>query len=103
MTSVTAGRHTSLVVTGKGRVFSWGENSAGQLGDGTVEKESEPQRVHGLSKAKMVDGGWKHSLSVTGVGTVYAWGSNDNGMLGDGTTRDRKNTGSCRMTCNSPV
>jgi alpha-tubulin suppressor-like RCC1 family protein len=89
--SVAAGAHYSLAVTEDGRVFAWGYNTYGQLGDGTTtDKHSPTLVVVGLegSKVKSVSAGgyYGHSLAVTEDGEVFAWGYNGYGQLGDGTT-----------------
>ena len=72
-----------------GRVWSWGFNRDGQLGDGTTANRSTPVRVEGLSGVVDVSSGRQHSLALKTDGTVWAWGGNDAGQLGDGTTANR--------------
>ncbi|RLF07627.1 MAG: hypothetical protein DRJ64_02615, partial [Thermoprotei archaeon] len=43
--SVSAGMEFSLAITDEGRVFAWGSNSCGQLGDGTFDDHYLPQLV----------------------------------------------------------
>jgi alpha-tubulin suppressor-like RCC1 family protein len=71
------------------KVWAWGNNQWGQLGDGTTTDRTTPVQVSGLSDVKAVDGGGLHSLALKNDGTVWAWGSNGNGQLGDGTDTDR--------------
>ncbi len=68
-------------------VFAWGENSRGQLGNGTTERSDVPVPVSGLNGgASAVAGGEAFSLALLANGTVMAWGENGFGQLGDGTT-----------------
>lgn len=46
--SITAGGETSCAMTEGGRVFCWGNNQSGQLGDGTVVSRAAPIEVMGL-------------------------------------------------------
>jgi alpha-tubulin suppressor-like RCC1 family protein len=67
-------------------VIAWGENSLGQLGNGTTTNSDVPVAVSGLSGVTAVDAGGGVSLALLGDGTVMAWGGNELGTLGDGTT-----------------
>jgi alpha-tubulin suppressor-like RCC1 family protein len=66
-------------------VAAWGDNAAGQLGDGTKTLSSVPVAVTGLSEAAAVSGGNEHSVAMLQGGTVMAWGANSWGQLGNGT------------------
>lgn len=87
--SVSAGGfHTCAVLTG-GAVECWGENSSGQLGDGTLTNSSIPVAVEGLPSAVSVSAGGGdlgHTCAVLLGGAVECWGDNEQGELGDGTT-----------------
>ncbi len=87
--AVAAGWNHSLAAGIDGRVWSWGDNSFGQLGDGGTYSRSAPLQVEGLSGVMAVAAGKYHSLALKSDGTVWAWGFNGNGQLGDGTTAQR--------------
>jgi alpha-tubulin suppressor-like RCC1 family protein len=94
MTSVSAGSSHSLAVTSQGRMYAWGLNGSGQLGDGTSNNRSTPTLINVPSLQSgetiaQVTAGYYHSLAVTTQGRVYAWGYNGDGQLGDGTTTRR--------------
>ena len=72
-----------------GRVFTWGRNDSGQIGDGTIATRLGPTQVPGISSATQVAAGDWHALALLADGTVVAWGYNSDGQLGDGTTADR--------------
>ncbi|MFF1343203.1 RCC1 domain-containing protein [Streptomyces sp. NPDC058290] len=74
-----------------GTLKSWGDNTQGQLADGTVKGRSFPAAVVGLSGVQALAVGCNHAL-VLKNGRVWAWGRNDSGQLGDGTT-SAKDTG----------
>ncbi|WP_027660832.1 RCC1 domain-containing protein [Salinispora fenicalii] len=91
ITTVAAGDRHSLALTSTGTVLAWGDNSAGQLGDGTTNNSSTPIAVDlptGTTITTVVAGA-NHSLAVTSAGTVLAWGFNFWGQVGDGTTTNR--------------
>lgn len=80
----------SLALKSDGTVWAWGENSFGQLGDGTYTDRSIPVQVSGLSGIVQVATGWRsHCFALKSDGTVWAWGQNQYGQLGDGTSTDR--------------
>jgi alpha-tubulin suppressor-like RCC1 family protein len=78
----------SLAVTADGKVWAWGENSSGQLGDGTTSDRWAPVQTISLTDVVSVAAGGRHSLALRAGGTVWAWGQNS-GRLGDGTTINR--------------
>lgn len=68
-----------------GTVWTWGFNSTGQLGDGTVKDHANPRQVSGLTDVAKIATAYDHSLALTKDGKVWSWGSNTSGQLGDGT------------------
>ena len=86
---VAAGGNHTCAVRASGAVACWGDNTNGQLGDGTNVSRLTPVAVGGLSDAVAVAAGELHTCAVLGDGTVRCWGANSNGQLGDGTTTQR--------------
>jgi alpha-tubulin suppressor-like RCC1 family protein len=90
ITEVRAGREHSLALGSDGKVYAWGRNGSGQLGDGTVESRSLPVAVVvGSVRYSGIAAGRFHSLGLATDGKVYGWGGNGFGQLGDGTTDGR--------------
>ena len=81
----TTNEHT-LALRADGTLWAWGENSSGQLGDGTVINRDTPVQVTGISDIVDFAAGGRHSLVLKRDGTVWGWGANDQGQLGTGTT-----------------
>lgn len=78
---VAAGFSHSLAVTEDGRVYAWGYNRFGQLGDGTLVDKIAPTST-GLSGVTAISAGYDHSIAIDTAGDVYVWGRNDYGRLG---------------------
>jgi alpha-tubulin suppressor-like RCC1 family protein len=85
----------SSAITSEGRIFTWGNNQNGQLGDGTTTDRLTPVDItseFNLNAEEMIIEtflGSSHSLAITSEGRIFTWGSNSAGQLGDGTTTDR--------------
>lgn len=66
-------------------IAGWGDNSYGELGNGTTTNVIVPWVTPaGLGNVQSAAQGRNHSLAVKDDGTVWAWGANDAGQLGDG-------------------
>ncbi len=90
MVAIAAGETHSLALRSDGTVWAWGYNGYGQLGDGTTDTRTTPDKVTDLGgAASAIGSGSSHSLAVRTDGTVHAWGNNGDGQLGDGTTSER--------------
>ena len=85
-TPLAGGELHTLAVNADGTVSAWGNNSLGQLGNGTLASSTTPVAVSGVSGVSEVTAGDISSYALTSSGTVYAWGNNTFGQLGDGTT-----------------
>lgn len=74
-----------LAIDASGRVFAWGENDNGQLGDGTtIDRTSCDPTTVNLDRVIAVAAGMRHSLALKNDGTVWAWGDPSSGQLGIG-------------------
>jgi alpha-tubulin suppressor-like RCC1 family protein len=72
----------------KGRLWMWGINYDGQLGDGTTSPHYAPQLVLSspgtpLTDVVSVAAGSSHTSALMRDGTVKSWGTNSNGALGN--------------------
>jgi alpha-tubulin suppressor-like RCC1 family protein len=65
--AISAGFRFSLAVTA-GKVFSWGWNEFGQLGNGTTTDSAAAAPVSGLGNAIAVAASERHSLALLGAG-----------------------------------
>ncbi len=86
MTMVAADTAHTLALKSDGTVWAWGDNTYGQLGDGTTVASATPIQVPGLSNITRVFACGSASFAVAADGSVKSWGNNANGQLGDGAT-----------------
>jgi alpha-tubulin suppressor-like RCC1 family protein len=86
---VSAGVDHSCALLLDGTVRCWGDNSAGELGDGTTTAHHSPTAVGGLTNVMQVRAGGHFTCALISDGSVDCWGLNDGGQLGDGTTANR--------------
>jgi len=83
--AISAGFDHTLALGRDGKVWAWGGNASGQLGDGSVKDRTTPQPVKMIGGIRAIAAGAGYSLALDSTGTVYAWGNNVLGQLGDGT------------------
>jgi len=87
-TSLSLGVAHACGVSG-GAAWCWGENAAGQLGDGSGAPSLIPVAVAGGLTFTQVVAGQSHSCGLTTTGAAYCWGLNTGGQVGDGTAVSR--------------
>jgi hypothetical protein len=80
----SSGKEHVLILTEKGRLYSYGGGCKGQLGHGIIENKYEPCLINNLKD--LIDcqaGGW-HSGALDINGNCFLWGWNSHGQLGFG-------------------
>ena len=87
--SIAVGIQSGCVVRESGKVFCWGNNDLGQLGDGSTVDRQRPTEVADLTGAIQVAAFYRHTCARRAAGDVMCWGENTYGQLGDGTTTNR--------------
>ncbi|WP_284641837.1 RCC1 domain-containing protein [Paenibacillus silviterrae] len=85
---VAAGSNHALALRSDGKVFAWGANYSGQLGDGTTNSANLAAEVFNGMTWISADSTSPRSFAYGG-GKLYGWGSNGNGELGLGNTDNR--------------
>ena len=100
---IAGDNHTCAItaISSVNRLFCWGYNNKGQLGDNTTANKNVPTAVQGVFATGGTDSaganfypwvtaGAEHTCSVSAANSnnIYCWGENGSGQLGDGTTTD---------------
>lgn len=83
---VKTGPDFCIGLTSAGNVYSWGKNTAGQLGLGHKNTVYVPTKVEGLSNVQSIGAGNNHAMAIKEDGTLWTWGYSSE-QLG----RDKKN------------
>ena len=87
---VSAGNQHSAAIKTTGQIWTWGNNIAGRLGDGTQTARCSPVReICFATDWCQVSAGEQHTAAIKTSGQIWAWGLGSNGRLGDGTTTSR--------------
>jgi alpha-tubulin suppressor-like RCC1 family protein len=92
---VSAGNDHTCGITTDYRAYCWGDNNAGQLGNGSQTPEycmdsdtcvTEPVAAVGGLRFRAVSAGGMHTCGITTEDRAYCWGWNAGGQLGVGTS-----------------
>jgi alpha-tubulin suppressor-like RCC1 family protein len=89
--SLTTGSSDTCGLNGSGQAYCWGNNSNGQLGNGTTTATRVPTAVSqpvGVTFT-LVSAGAVHTCALDTVGQTWCFGRNQYGQIGDGTTTQR--------------
>jgi hypothetical protein len=86
--SVALGYYHTCVIKTNGSLWCWGNNTSGQLGDGTNTAKNSPVQImsSGVSSVSL---GKDHTCAIKTNGSLWCWGYNYLGQLGDGANSSR--------------
>jgi hypothetical protein len=87
--SVATGEAHTCALTTAETVWCWGDNSYGQLGNGSTSDAWTPTPAALGGGIASVSAGFGHTCAVTNGGALLCWGKNTLGQLGDGSTTHR--------------
>ena len=73
-------QNTSFGIDEEGRLYAWGSNLNGVLGDGTIVSRSTPVLVNSFQRFKHVSSNLG-TLAISTNGALYGWGNNSNFLL----------------------
>ena len=89
MVAIASGREHAYALDDTGRIWAWGDNRLGAVGDGSSSDRPTPVRL-GLTNVVQVEAGHYHGIARRADGTVWTWGYGGLGQLGLGTTNNRR-------------
>ena len=87
----SGGDHTCALLNNHS-LKCWGQNDAGQLGDGSgdpVQNSPTPVALGTNRRAKAITAGRAHTCAILDDDTLWCWGKNGVGQLGDKSNDDR--------------
>ena len=82
------GSTQSLFLDSEGNVFSFGDNSHGQLGLGHYTDQNELNKISNIPPIKIISCGNANSYLVDVEGNLWSFGNNQYGQLGHGDKTD---------------
>jgi len=71
-----------------GKLFGWGKNAFGCVGDGTTTNRYSPVQIGSNTNWSGAKGGYAFTCAINTAGKAYAWGEGADGRLGTGSTTD---------------
>ena len=83
---ISCGAEYVMVLEEDGTVWTWGDNTYGQLGNGTTNRVNAPVKI--LTGVKSICAGRYHSVAIKNDDSLWAWGDNRYGQLGNKTNTD---------------
>lgn len=89
ITKMTVGTDYACAINSLNKLFCWGNNSTGQLGDGTAVSKTTPVAIDGSYSYIAVSAGINSTCAIRTTGDLYCWGNNGAGQLGIGNTTSK--------------
>lgn len=86
-TRVAGGSNGTRAVKADGTLWSWGDNTYGEVGDGshgTSLSVRTPRQIGVATNWRAVSSGENHTLALRSDGSIWAWGRNLSGEVGVG-------------------
>lgn len=82
---VSCGHYHACAWAAGGKVWCWGKNISGQLGNGGAVSIAQAVPVEGLTDVARVSAAQGHTCALRTSGQVLCWGDNDDGETGTDT------------------
>ncbi len=90
-TEISAWNHSCVIKAGT--LWCWGDNSYGQVGNGSKSRTQKSVRVPDPTVGNRIGTSWvavatgeRHSCGIRNTGEMYCWGYAGHGQLGNGST-----------------
>jgi len=88
-TTLSSGDNHNCMIDEDDRLWCWGKNDFGQLGDGTTDNKSIRTKISTSDDWSQISLGEDHSCAIKLDGSLWCWGDNSSSQLGDGTTEKK--------------
>jgi alpha-tubulin suppressor-like RCC1 family protein/Leucine-rich repeat (LRR) protein len=82
--TIASGYNHTVGIKTDGSLWSFGNNTNGQLGNGTTADKNVPSKVGTSNDWKTMTAGWGHTIALKTDGTLWAWGNGNLGQIGNG-------------------
>lgn len=79
---VSAGGYHACAINEDNHLYCWGNNNAGQIGDGSTTNQLLPARIAPQYLWSRVWAGLQHTCALTVGGRGYCWGQNTHAQIG---------------------
>jgi alpha-tubulin suppressor-like RCC1 family protein len=89
VTALNGGEAHMCALRSDKTVMCWGQNTLGEVGDGSILTRTTPTLVDSVSNVVQLAASGDHTCALLEGGSVSCWGRNANGELGDGTNLTR--------------
>ena len=87
--AIAAGSSHTCALLEDGRIQCWGQNTFGQLGNGTFQDKKQPVEVVDLGlPAQHIAAGGEHTCAVLADKSLRCWGENGRGTVGNGSWKN---------------
>jgi alpha-tubulin suppressor-like RCC1 family protein len=84
---VSAGIDHTCAINMNGKLFCWGNNGVGQLGNNSTTDSHVPvQESTGATDWARVSAGWSHTCAIKTDRKLFCWGTNSHNQLGNNST-----------------
>lgn len=83
---IAVGDYHCLALSDEGKVYAWGANDFGQLGDGTLYNRNIPSVIKDLKKVRYISANFNTSSAIAEDGSGYYWGEvifDDEGIMNE--------------------
>ncbi len=88
-TKVAKGNRHTCAIRSDQKLYCWGYNTNGNIGDGTTVNRLLPVAVDAATNYAHIAAGQFFTCGITSTGVLKCWGLNSNNQLGDGSTTQR--------------
>ena len=83
-TTVSAGEDHTCAIRSVGKLYCWGYDFDGQLGNGApTDDVTSPTQITSATDWKTVSAGQDHTCAIRSVGKLYCWGADGGGQIGN--------------------